>query len=49
MVQDHSGERKGYIMSPWLLNTCMDAVMKEVKMRMGRRGEKRELVLGFVW
>ena len=26
-------------MSPWLLNTYMGAVMKEVKMRMGRRGE----------
>ena len=25
-------------MSPWLLNAYMDAVMKEVKMRMGRRG-----------
>ena len=26
-------------MSPWLLNAYMDAVMKDVKMRMGRRGE----------
>ena len=25
-------------MFPWLLNVYMDAVMKEVKMRMGRRG-----------
>ena len=26
-------------MSPWLLNAYMDVVMKEVKMRIGRRGE----------
>ena len=26
-------------MSPWLLNAYMDAVMIDVKMRMGRRGE----------
>ena len=26
-------------MSPWLLNAYMDAVIKEVKMRMERRGE----------
>ena len=26
-------------MSPYLLNAYMDAVVKEVKMRMGRRGE----------
>ena len=38
MVQDHSGERKGCIMSPWLVNAYMDAE-KEVKLRMGRRGE----------
>ena len=25
-------------MSPWLLNVCMDGVMNEVKMGMGRRG-----------
>ena len=25
-------------MSPWLFNVCVDAVMKEVKMGMGRRG-----------
>ena len=25
-------------MSPWLFNVYMDGVMKEVKMRMGRRG-----------
>ena len=26
-------------MSPWMLNTYIDTVMKEVKMRMGRREE----------
>ena len=31
MVQDHSGERQGCIMSPWLLNEYMDAVIKNVK------------------
>ena len=25
-------------MSPWLFNVCMDGVMKDVKMGMGRRG-----------
>ena len=33
-----SGVRQGCIMSPWLFNVYMDAVMKEVKMRMGKRG-----------
>ena len=33
-----SGVRQGCIMSPWLFNVYMDAVMKEVKMGMGRRG-----------
>ena len=28
------------IMSPWLFNVYMDAVMKDVKMGMGRRGVK---------
>ena len=27
------------IVSPWLLNLYMDAVMKEVKIGMGRKGE----------
>ena len=27
-------------MFPWVLNAYMDALMKEVKMRMGRRGER---------
>ena len=26
-------------MSPWVFNVYMDAVMKELKMGMGRRGE----------
>ena len=34
----NSGVRKGCIMSTWLFNVCMDAVMKEVKMGMGMRG-----------
>ena len=29
--------RQGCIISPWLFNVYMDEVMKEVKMRMGRR------------
>ena len=29
-------------MSPWLFNEYMDAVMKEVKMGMGRRGESED-------
>ena len=33
-----SGVRLGYIMSPWLFRVYMDAVMKEVKMGMGKRG-----------
>ena len=30
--------RQGCIMSSWLFNVYMDAVMKDVKMGMGRRG-----------
>ena len=30
--------RQGCIMSPWLFNVYMDAVIKEVKIGMGRRG-----------
>ena len=33
-----SGDRQVCIMSHWLFNVYMDAVMKEVKMGMGRRG-----------
>ena len=34
----NSGVRQRYIISPWLFNVYMDAVMKEVKIGMGRRG-----------
>ena len=33
-----SGVRQGCIMSPWLFNVYIDAVTKEVKMKMRRRG-----------
>ena len=33
-----SGVRHGCIMFPWLFNVFMEAVMKEVKMGMERRG-----------
>ena len=31
--------RQGYILSPLLLNVYIDAVMKDFKIEMGRRGE----------
>ena len=34
------GVRQRFIMSPWLFIVYMDGVMKEVKMGMGRMGEK---------
>ena len=34
----NKGVRKGCVMSPWLFNVYMDAVMKVVKIEMGRRG-----------
>ena len=33
-----TGVRQGCIMYPWLFNVYMVPVMKEVKMRMGRKG-----------
>ena len=36
----NSGVRQGCIMSPWLFNVYMDAVMREVKIGMGRRRER---------
>ena len=49
----NGGVRQGCIMSPWLFNVYMDAVMKEVKMGMWRRGmrfhnggKRMEMVLG---
>ena len=35
VVQDYSGERYGGILSPWMLNAYMDAVMEEVTMKIG--------------
>ena len=32
------GVKQGFIISPWLFNVYMDAVMNEVKMGMRRRG-----------
>ena len=37
-----SGVRQRCIMSPWLFNVYMNAVMKEVQMGMGRRDESRD-------
>ena len=34
-----SGARQVWIMSPWLFNLYIDVVMKEVKIRMRKRGE----------
>ena len=33
-----SGVRQECIISPWFFNVCMSAVMKDLKIRMGRRG-----------
>ena len=43
-----SDVRQGCIMSPWLFNVYMEAVMKEVKMGMGRM-EVRFLEEGIDW
>ena len=43
-----SGVRQGRIMSPWLFNVFMDAVMKGVKIGMGRKG-RRVLEEGREW
>ena len=37
--RNDSSVRQGCIMSPWLFNVYMDAVMKEVKMGRGKRVE----------
>ena len=34
----YSGVRQGCVMSSWLFEVYMDALVKDVKMRMGRRG-----------
>ena len=50
-----SGVGQWCIMFPWLFNVYMDAVMDEVKMGMGRRGESGDglascmQILGYVW
>ena len=38
----NNGVRQGCIMFPWLFNVYIDAVMKEVKMGIGRREESRD-------
>ena len=40
-----SGMRQCCIMSLWLFNLYMDTVMKEVKMRMGRKGENGDYLV----
>ena len=37
-----NGVRQGFTMSLWLFNVYMDAVMKEVNIEMGRRGESAD-------
>ena len=36
-------------MPPWLFNLYIDAVMKDVKMGMGRRGEREMRLLWFLY
>ena len=43
----NSGVRQGSIMSPWFFNVYMVAVMKKVKMRMGRREESGDNLASF--
>ena len=44
MIQDQIALRREYIMPPWLFNVYMDAVKKEVKMEMGRRGDSGDFI-----
>ena len=37
-IRKDSGVRQGCIISPWLFNVYIDAVMKKVKIGMGRKG-----------
>ena len=43
-----SGVKQKCIMSPWLINVYMDAVMTEVKMGMGRGEKEVEIVWALV-
>ena len=51
----NSGVRQGCVMNPWLFNVYTDAMMKEVKMGIGRRGVsfqeegKEWRLLGSMW
>ena len=38
-----SGVRQGFILSPWLFNVYMDAMVKDIKMGMGEEGSERRL------
>ena len=42
------GVRQGSIMSSFLFNVFMDAMMKEVKMGMGRRGESGDYLASYI-
>ena len=43
-----SGVRQGCIISLWLFNVYMDAVMKDMKMGMGRRGESGDYLVSCI-
>ena len=44
-----SGMRQGCIMSPWLFNVYMDALMKEVKMGRGENGDCMDSCMKMTW
>ena len=43
-----SSVRQGCIMSPWLFNVYINAVMKEVKMGMGRVGKSGDCLASYM-